>query len=195
MKRITLIAASVLAVLALPVAPAMAQDEDMAAMMEAYQKAGMPGVPQKQLAALVGTWDAVNKFWMDPAGEPMVMTGTMEYEMTMDGRYLEETIQADFMGQPFVGHGLYAYNNATGKVEASWIDNMSTAIYRYEGSINDAGDEIVLEGKYMDPVTKEWKHTRSVMQFSGDELLYVSYDIVDGNEVKTMEVKGTRKGT
>ena len=131
--------------------------------------------------------------WMDPSGEPMVMPATAEYRMIMDGRYLEEIITSEFMGQPFSRRGLYGYNNVTGKVQAIWIDNMSTGIYTYEGTINEAGDEIVLSGSYTDPATKEQNETRNVMRFSDTELHYVGYAIVDGHEQKTSEITARRK--
>jgi hypothetical protein len=175
-------------------APVAAQDEDMAAMMEAWQKAGQPGEHHKHLAVIVGSWEAETKMWMDPSGEPTVMPATAQYEMIMDGRFLMETIKSEFMGQPFTGHGLYGFNNNTGKLQASWIDNMSTGIYTYEGSINEAGDEIVLTGKYMDPMTKEWKKTRSVMRISADKIHTTGYETVNGTEQKTMEITATRTG-
>jgi hypothetical protein len=174
-------------------APAAAQEPDMAAMMEAWQKAGQPGVQHEQLAAYVGSWEGESKMWMDPAGEPTVSTVEIQYEMIMDGRYLSETMKSDFMGQAFKGHGLYAFNNLTGKVQAIWIDNTASGIYMYGGSLNEAGDEIVLSGKYMDPMTNEWKETRSVMRISGDQLHYVGYEMMEGEKIKTMEITATRK--
>ena len=117
----------------------------------------------------------------------------MEYRMIMNGRFLEEVITSDFMGQPFKGRGLYGFNNVTGEVQAVWIDDSSTGIYSYSGSINEAGDEMMLEGKFMDPVTKEWKHSRSVMRMSRDKLHYESYEKSDGSEWKTMEITATRQ--
>lgn len=195
MRYRVLSATLLLGSLALWTAPAAAQDEEMAAMMEAWRQAGQPGMHHEQLAALVGTWEAETKMWMDESGEPTVTPAKMEYEMILDGRYLVETISSEFMGQPFTGHGLYAFNNVTGKLQASWIDNMSTGIYTYEGSINETGNEIVLEGKFMDPLTKEWKQTRSVMRISADELHYVGYETADGQERKMMEITATRMGT
>ena len=185
--------ATLVAGLVLSAAPAAAQDEDMAAMMEAWQAAGQPGMHHEHLAVLVGSWEAETKMWMDPSGEPTVTPADMSYEMVMDGRYLVETIRSEVMGQPFTGQGLYAFNNVTGKIQARWIDTMSSGIYSYEGSINEAGDEIVLMGKYMDPITKEWTKTRSVMRISADQLHYVSYETADGEERKTMEITATRK--
>jgi hypothetical protein len=193
MKYPVLFAALLLSSLALWPAPAAAQNEDMAAMMEAWQKAGQPGTHHKHLAKIVGTWEAETKMWMDPSGEPMVTPATIEYKMIMDGRYLMEMISSEFMGQPFMGHGLYAFNNITGKVQAIWIDNTATGIYSYEGTINEAGDEIVLKGKYIDPLTKETKTGRSVMRLSADVLHVVSYETSGGEEWKMMEITGKRK--
>ncbi len=179
--------------LALSASSAAAQEDDMAAMMAAWQKAGQPGMHHQHLAVLVGTWDAETKMWMDPSAEPMTSSATMEYRMVMGGRFLEEVITSDFMGQPFQGRGLYGYDNVTGKMQAIWIDDMSTGIYSYSGSINEAGDEMTLEGKYMDPITKEWRQTRSVMRISSDKLHYVGYESSNGQERKTMEITATRK--
>lgn len=169
---------------------------EMAEMMEAWQKAGQPGEQHQHLAKLVGSWNAEVKFWMDPSGDPMISHGTMDYEMIMGGRYLEEKIRSDFMGQPFQGRGIYGYNNVTGELEAVWIDDMSTGIYTYTGSIDEAGKEIALIGKYQDPMTREWKQSRSEMHLISDtELHYVSYEVQGDQEIKIMEITGTRKGT
>ncbi|UCF20015.1 MAG: DUF1579 domain-containing protein [Gemmatimonadota bacterium] len=193
MARRTPLLACLLTFLALSASSAAAQEDDMAATMAAWQKAGQPGVQHQHLAALVGTWDAETKFWMDPSAEPMASTGTIEYRMVMDGRYLEEVITSEIMGRPFKGRGLYGYNNVTGELEAVWIDDMSTGIYWYSGSINEAGDEVSLKSKYIDPITKEWRNTRSVMRISSDKLHYESYETFDGQERKTMEITGIRK--
>ena len=191
--RVDRVAIFLLVSLTLAASSAAAQEDDMAAMMEVWQKAGQPGMHHEHLAALVGTWEAETKFWMAPSADPMTSTATVEYRMIMNGRFLEEMISSDFMGQPFNGRGLYGFNNVTGEVQAVWIDDMSTGIYSYSGSINEAGDEMVLESKYMDPITKEWKHTRSVMRISSNKLHYESYEKSDGQERKTMELTDTRR--
>lgn len=172
--------------------PATAQQE-MDAEMAAWQKAGQPGQHHKQLAALTGTWQAETKFWPAPSAEPMTSPATIEYRMIMDGRYLEELITSEFMGEPFKGRGLYGFNNVTGELQAVWIDDMSTGIYQYSGSMNDDGTEMTLKGKYKDPVSGEWKENRSVMRISKDELHYTGYEVDGGKEWKMMEITATRK--
>jgi hypothetical protein len=193
-QRNALLVASVLGGMALWTAPASAQQEqDQAAMMAAWEAAGRPGKPHQQLAALVGRWQAETKMWMDPAAEPETSTGTIEYSMVMGGRYLEEKVSATFAGQPFTGLGLYGYNNLTGKIEAVWIDDMGTGIYQLGGTINEAGNELNLKGRYFDAVTRAWKETESVMHIvAPDRIHSVSYEIRDGQKVKTMELTATR---
>ncbi len=191
--RLSLPTTFLLAGLALWAAPAAAQEGDMAAMMEAWQKAGQPGMHHQHLAVLVGTWEVETKFWMQPGAEPLISPATAKYEMIMNGRFLEETISSEFMGQPFRGRGLYGFNNVTGELQAMWIDDTATGIYSYSGSINEAGDQITLKGKYMDPVTKVWTQTRSVMRISKDKIHYENFEISDGQERKTMEITGKRK--
>ncbi len=194
MRYRTVLAMLLLGGFTLWAAPAAAQQQqEMAEAMAAWQKAGQPGVPHQQLAKLVGTWKSTAKMWMDPAGEPMVMPGTVEYRMIMDGRFLEENVSSEFMGQPFSGRGLYGYDNVTGKLVATWIDNMSTGIYLGEGTINEAGDEMVLHGSYTDPLTKEETATRSGMRISDTELTAIAYETVDGQEQKMMEITAWRK--
>lgn len=192
MHRAFLICLLAVGSLSLWASPAVAQ-EGMDAEMAAWQKAGQPGPQHKQLAALTGTWQAETKFWAEPSAEPMTSPGTIEYRMIMDGRYLEETITSEFMGEPFKGRGLYGFNNVTGELQAVWIDDTSTGIYEYSGSINDDGTEMTLKGKYKDPVSGEWKENRSVMRISKDELHYTSYEVDGGKEWKMMEMTATRK--
>ncbi len=174
-------------------APPAAAQQEMEAAMAAWQEAGQPGVQHEHLAVLTGTWQAETKFWMDPSAEPMVSPATIEYRMIMNGRYLEETITSEFMGRPFKGRGLYGFNNVTGELQAAWIDDTSTGIFLYSGSINDDGTEMTLKGKYKDPVTGDWMETRSVMRISKDSLHYSSYEMEGAGERKTMEITGIRK--
>lgn len=174
-------------------APPTRAQEGTDAEMAAWEKAGQPGPHHEHLAALVGKWQAETKFWPEPSAEPIIAPATIEYRMIMKGRYLEENITSEFMGQPFTGRGLYGFNNVTGELQAVWIDDTSTGMYTYTGSISDDGTELILKGKYKDPVSGEWRETRSVMRISEDNLHYTGYEVDGGKEWKMMEITGTRK--
>ncbi|MFQ5691148.1 MAG: DUF1579 domain-containing protein [Gemmatimonadota bacterium] len=165
----------------------------MAAMMEAYQKAGTPGASHEVLAAMAGSWAADVQMWMDPAAEPMAMTATVESHMVMDGRFLHDDVKGEFMGQPFHGAGLTGYNNTTGRFEATWVDNHGTALYRYTGNME--GNVLTMTGKYKDPVSGEWVATRSVRTIvSPDEMVDTAYETRNGAERKSMEIVYRRQG-
>lgn len=185
-----------LVALATPATPAAAQegDAEMAAMMEAYEEAGTPGEVHDALARMTGEWETTVKFWMDPSAEPDVSRGTMTSRMVMGGRFLEEEMDSEFMGQQFRGRALTGYDNVEGECNAVWIDNMSTAIYHYTGSVNGAGDRIELKGEYTDAATGEHVKTRSVREVvSKDRMVETIYEIRDGVESRTMEITYTRK--
>lgn len=190
---------AVLTVLVLPLAAhaqegeGTAPDAEMAAMMEAYEQAGTPGEHHQALDRMAGEWDAEVKFWSDPDAEPMVTQATSTIEWVMDGRFLRETVESEFMGQPFHGVGYTGYNNVAGRYEASWMDNHSTALYRYEGQMDDQG-RLVFHTESKDPVSGETVKQKSVSEFlSDDEMVSRAYELRDGEEVLTMELHYKRK--
>lgn len=181
----------------LAVAPVAAQEtqeyeSNMATMMEAYEKAGMPNEHHEALERMAGTWDVTVKMWMDPSGEPMESKATSTHEMVMDGRFIRYEVEGDFMGDTFRGFGLTGYNNVTGEYEAMWIDNHSSAIYRFAGKMK--GDELVMHAEHKDPVTGEMVKSRSVMRFvSDDHIVEEAFETREGKESKTMEIVYHRK--
>ena len=174
-------------------APLAAQEEqeyaspEMVEMMAAFEKASMVTDHHKALEKMAGAWELTVKMWMDPAGEPMISYATSEAEMIFGGRFLAEKVTGEFMGQEFNGYGLTGFNNISGEYEATWVDNMSTGIYRYTGAFNEAGDEFSMKGKTLDPVTGEAIPNWSVLKFVGDEMFVEGWEERDGEKRKTME--------
>lgn len=166
---------------------------DMAAMMEAYEKAATPGAEHAALGRMVGEWDIEVRMYMDPSGEPMVSRGTSKTEWIMDGRFVRETVTGDFMGDPFHGMGLTGYNNVTGDYESAWIDDHTTQLYRYRGWKDDEG-RMVFVSESEDPVSGEMVKGRTVSEFlSDDEMVTRSYEDRGDGEVLTMELRYTRE--
>lgn len=191
----TLSLLAVIAVLA-SLAPASAQEPgegDEAAMMEAYERAGTPGEEHAALDRLVGDWDVEVRMWSEPDAEPTVMEADSKVEWVMDGRFVRETVTSEFMGEPFRGVGYTGYNNLTEQYEAVWMDDHSTALYRYSGEMDDQG-RMVFHSESIDPVTGEKVREKGVSEFpSEDEMISRSYRLEDGEEVLTMELRYRRK--
>lgn len=184
-------------VLALLSVPVSAQEREpaaeMASMMEAYEKAGTPGAAHEALARTAGTWTATVKMWMEPGAEPTVTEMTSVIEPVMGGRFVRETVEGEFMGQPFRGVSVVGVDNTSGEARGVWYDNHSTTLYFYRGRLDEAGDELELKGEYMDPATGEWVKTRSLRKMQGDTMVDTGWEIRDGAERKSMEIAYRRQ--
>ena len=193
-RRPTLLAVIVAFGCILPISaqePEPSESED-AAMMEAYARAGTPGEHHAVLDRMVGEWDAEVRFWSDPDAEPMVTRATSEIEWVMDGRFVRETVTSSFEGQPFHGVGYTGYNNLSGEYEAVWMDNHSTALYRYAGELDDRG-RMNFHSESIDPLTGKKVKEKGVSEFvSDDEMIARSYRLEDGEEILTMELRYRR---
>ncbi len=183
----------------LAAAPAAAQEPEgaspeMAAMMEAWEKAMTPGEPHQMLASYAGSWKMVGKFWMEPDGEPMVSEGTVERTMLLGGRVLEERVASEMMGKPFEGIGHSGYDNVTGKYWSNWTDSMSTGCFVSEGTRDPESGAVTYTGEYEDPMSGSTVKVRSVMRSEGsDKQVYDWYEDRGEGEAKTMEITYTRQ--
>lgn len=202
MKRLPLLALATLLV-AVPAATAFAADPppaapagpDMAAMMEAMAKAGTPGAQHKQLEKYVGDWTYSIKMWMDPSASPMELSGTMHAESMLGGRHVASVWKGDFMGAPFEGHALDAYDNVSGQYMNTWIDNQSTGIIYSTGKPSEDGKSITYGGEMIDPMTKQKSVTKSVITWLSDDSFKNEsfYTDPSGKMVPSMVIVATRK--
>ena len=169
---------------------------EMQEMMAAFEKAGTPGEPHEQLAAMAGDFKATVKMWMGP-GEPMVSEADVHREMTLDGRVLTERYMGNMMGRPFTGHGMTGYDNARGKYWSTWNDNMSTGLMVSWGAYDPAQKAIVFEGEVSNPMQPgSTMKNRGIARHhaDGSETFEMWEPHGPGREmVKTMEITLVRK--
>jgi hypothetical protein len=167
------------AVLAADKSKKAAPPMDEKAAMEAMQKASMPGEGHKKLAPLAGKFSVVNKSWMDPSKPPEESTGTAERKWIMGDRYLQESYEGSFMGQPFTGMGIQGFDNVTKKYFGTWIDSMSTSATLSTGSAS--GNAIKYKGMMSDAM-------------SGKEVPYSMNLAITDNDHHTLEMWGPGPG-
>ena len=74
--------------------------------MQAYVEAGTPGEHHKYLSSLAGQWDGLFKIYMEPGQDPMISRGTVTREWILDGRFLQETVEATSDWGTFTGMGI-----------------------------------------------------------------------------------------
>jgi hypothetical protein len=167
----------------------------MEEMMAVWSKFGAPSEHHNHLAVLEGTWNATVKMWMDPTEPPTEMIGTSENRVIMGGRYLQQDYKGEFMGKPFVGHGLTGFDNYKQKYFSTWIDSESTMLFVSEGTCDGTGKAITSLGKYPDPVTNTTKKSKTILRIvDKNKHTYESFEQTpDGKWVKTMEIAYTRK--
>ena len=164
-------------------------------MMANYMKAGEPGTAHEVLALFVGEWDAVNRMWMDPAGEPMESKGSCTNTMIMGGRYLQTEYKGDMMGFPFTGMALTGYDNNKKLFTNIWIDSMSTGIAPSYGNLDQSGTAMTMIGTMDEPTTGEMgKAYKQVFRIiDEDNHVMEMWEILYGDPFKVMEIQYTRK--
>ena len=121
------------------------------------------------------------------------MTSEASYstKMIMGGRYLKETYDGEFMGEPFHGGGLMGFNNGSGMFEHCWIDSMSTGMMHAQGKRD--GSVVELQGQFSGP-NGQVVHTRDRLTLVGpDEFKLEASNDAMGEEAKVMEIVFTRK--
>jgi len=165
---------------------------------EAEQKAWMaymtPGTVHQMVAKSDGDWNADVTMWMSPGAAPTKSTAACTNKMILGGRYQETKYTGTMMGMPFEGMGLLAYDNAKKVFITTWIDNMGTGLMHLEGPWDESTRSINFTGKSVDPTTGKDMDVRQVFKWIDDNNQQLEmYMQMNGQEVKTMEIKLTRK--
>ncbi|HEX9510261.1 MAG TPA: DUF1579 domain-containing protein [Puia sp.] len=165
---------------------------------DAAQKAWMaymtPGPVHKMVAKSDGEWKADLTMWMAPGAAPTTSTASCTNKMILGGRYQESKYTGTFMGMPFEGVGMLAYDNAKKVFVSSWVDNMGTGMMTLEGPWDDNSKSVTLLGKSVDPMTGKDMNVRQVFKIIDDNAQQLDmYMQMNGQEFKTMEIKLTRK--
>lgn len=174
--------------------PAQAQSADEQAAQKAWMDYMTPGDMHKMLAKSDGEWTFAMTSWMSPNSEPMKSTGSTVNRMILGGRYQESRHTGNIMDMPFEGIGTLGYDNAKKVFVSSWVDNMGTGIMHMEGQWDEASQAINFTGKAFDPITGKDYDVKEVFKWVDDNTQQMEmYTVVDGKEVKNMEITFTRK--
>lgn len=148
--------------------PAAATDdkkaETDAAITTRYEKAAAIGDEHKWLATLAGKWKTVARHTIKPGSALIESTGTSEFKLLMDGRYLiENNLSSGSLGNT-QGMGVMGFNNITRKYERCWFDSHSTAMVKSEGDYSKDRDEIRWTDQWTDPVAGQITTTKSSLR-------------------------------
>ena len=168
--------------------PQMTPEEK--AEMDAYMKAATPGAPHQAIASSVGNYDLKIKSWHEAGSPAMEETGTAIRTMMLGGRVLAEDISATMMGMPYTGHGMFGFDNVTGKYWSTWNDTMGTGVMLSEGSCDAQMKNCTFTGSWTDPIKKTLITARMTTQWSSPttEIFTMYGQGKDGKEMKMMEI-------
>ncbi|HYE62629.1 MAG TPA: DUF1579 domain-containing protein [Phycisphaerales bacterium] len=153
---------------------------DMAKMMAAMEAASTPGANHKLLEQWIGTWDTTMKIMM-PGAPAMESKGRAEVSWLFEGRWLQERVDGDMMGQPMKGLSIIGYDNFNKCFVSSWVDNHSTAMITSTGSLDQTGKVLTMFGRMDEPMTGEHNKTvrfqttfvdKDTRKFTIDEVQY-----------------------
>lgn len=166
--------------------------------MQACMMAGTPGEQHAFLAEGAGVWYGKANMWMGPGSEPVSSDITTTITVVMDGRYVACETEGDMPGMgPFVGHGVYGFDNVSQKFVSSWIDNHSTGLMHGTGERSADGKTMTWKYTYNCPITKKPTVMREVERTTGPDsktLEMFTIDPKSGKEYKMMEIAYTRRG-
>ena len=153
-----------------------------------------PGPMHAKLEPLIGKWTVTGKFRMTPDAAWEDFGGTMTRDWIMDGRFVREEVESEWMGQPFHGLGILGYDNVREEFTTVWIENMSTGTMTSAGTMGADG-AITYEGVNSNCMTGEkkcWSKSRLVFK-SPTEHVYTSYSKDDsGKEFQSGEIVATK---
>ncbi len=151
-----------------------------------------PGPMHEMLSQKVGKWEAEVKLWMDPSQPPIVSKAKTVCEPMLGGRYFKSVHTGEMMGMPFEGYEINGYDNLEKKFFSIWLDNMGTGYLKTEGSYDETNKTLNLTGKMKDPMGNNVDIREVVKMVDNDNTLFEMYMIMDGKEVKSMEINYKR---
>ena len=95
---------------------------------------------------------------------------------------------------PFEGVSILGYDNAKKVFQSTWIDNFGTGITNMTGAWDQATNTVNFTGTSLDPMTGNDMNIRQTFKIIDDNNQIIEmFSTMGGKEIKTMEIKMTRK--
>ena len=152
------------------------------------------GKPHELLKQFEGTWETKSEFQAGPEAPMMKSTGTETDKFIVGGLFLSSDTKADMGGMTFEAHSILGYDQHKKKYTGSWVDNMSTAIWPYEGTVDDTGKVFTLMMEGPDPMSGKMTKIKLVHEITGKDTRKLTLFMPgpDGKEFQ-MKIDFTRK--
>ena len=192
MKKTTFLGLTALATVGAAVGLIAQETQEASAPSPAAMARMAPGPMHAKLEPLIGQWSMSGKWRMGPDQPWQTFEAAVEREWILDGRFVKEVVESEFMGQPFEGLGLIGYDNTREEFTMVWVENMATGTWFNTGRLEDG--KLVFEGENSDAMTGEKKRWgKSVISLGAESQTYQGYSKdEDGEEFLSMEMVAER---
>jgi hypothetical protein len=151
--------------------------------------------PQKEhewVQQLTGEWDTEGEITSEP-GKPPMKTKGGEVNRSIGGFWILSEHKGDFFGTPFTGILSLGYSPEKKKYVGTWIDSVTSHLWSYTGSLDEAGKALTLdaEGPGHDGTPAKFREILTVVD--KDKKTFSSSIEKDGQYVTFLKITYTRK--
>lgn len=153
-----------------------------------------PTKEHEWLLKFAGTWEGQGECYFDP-NKPMKLQGT-ETAKAVGGFWLQSDIKGEFAGQPMAGCMTLGYDPNKKKFVGTWIDSMSSHMFKYEGTVDSTGNVLTLEGEGPSPLDpSKMAKFKDVTEFKGADQKVMSSFVQgpDGKWIPMMKMESKKK--
>src|SRR5262245_25227173 len=151
--------------------------------------------PQKEhewLRQLTGDWETEGEIFGEP-GQPTTKTKGSESNRMIGGFWILSEHKGDFFGTPFTGILSLGYSPEKKKYVGTWIDSVTSHLWTYTGSVDEAGKVLTLDAEGPGHDGKPAKFREIVTVVDKDQKTFTSSIEKDGKYVTFLKMTYTRK--
>jgi hypothetical protein len=161
------------------------------------QEVPKPAAPEKEhqwLSQMKGEWETDAEAMLEPGKPPMKCQGTASGRM-VGGLWIVIESKMAVSDPPMTGIMTLGYDPAQKKFLGTWIDSMTAHLWKYEGSLDEAGKVLTLEAEGPNPMSpgKLMKYRDAIEDHGPDhKVLTSSMQMPDGKWVQFMTMNYRR---
>lgn len=133
-----------------------------------------PGPEHEVLASLAGDWTTKSRYFMS-AGEAMLAEGTAKNEMILGGRFLQSTTKSRGGPVKLERVNMFGFDRRLEEYTLASFDTWGTQFLTAIGYMNEAGDEIAVEGQDFDPGMGTVASFKILIKLNGPDEFVLEY--------------------
>lgn len=155
----------------------------------------MPGPEPEHLwlKRLVGEWNSEAEMSMGPEQPPMTSKGSDSVRALGDF-WVMSNLKGDMAGQPFEGVMTLGYDPEKKKYIGTWVDSMTSYMWKYEGTVDATKNKLTLETEGPSPMGGTCKFRESIEFKSDDHRVFTStMQDTDGQWITVLTANMHRK--